>query len=78
MKAPHPDVERLTVESTLCTFCVVEGGREEALASAFYWGVQAAMDRPISLCDAHRIRLSFYFELSELIAASNTRPPKVP
>ena len=65
--AQHPDVESLTAESTLCTFCVVEGGLEEGILCGFYWGARAAKEGPISLCETHRIRLSFYFELSERI-----------
>jgi hypothetical protein len=74
----HADVERLTVDSTLCTFCVVEGGREEGLLSGFYWGAFAASSRPIAICDAHRIRLSFYFELVERLKEPSRDEEKKP
>ncbi len=63
----HSGVARLTNESTACTFCAAEGDLEIGLLCGFYWGAHAVTNGAISLCDAHRIRLSFYFDLTERI-----------
>lgn len=63
----HPDVERLTTESTICTFCVASGGLPEGLLSGFYWGVHAAREGAVALCFEHRVQLAFYFDLAERI-----------
>lgn len=76
----HPRVQQLTVESDLCALCVAQGPPENYLAHGFLVAAQAALDsRPIPVCDTHRIRLSFVFDLNDQVQAElNERAPKPP
>lgn len=62
----HQSVEALTCDFQLCTFCLAEGDREEGMLHGFVLGARA-LKRVVPLCEAHRIRLSFAFELTDRI-----------